>query len=87
MPSPTVSSSGASSSTKHDIITSLFSRRSAADGSLDEAYVAHVKIFEDDVGEVATEGAAAGGGGVKARYLMLAGASPLSCRQVTDDGS
>jgi hypothetical protein len=59
-----VAAAAGSSSTKQDIIRSLFSKRSAEDGSLDETYVAHVKIFEDDAGE----------GGVKARYLMLASA-------------
>lgn len=52
-------------STKQDIIASLFSKRAAEDGNLEESYISHVKIFEDD-GE---------GGGVKARYLTLSGAS------------
>lgn len=52
-------------STKQDIIASLFSKRAVEDGNLEESYISHVKIFEDD-GE---------GGGVKARYLTLSGAS------------
>lgn len=62
-----------SSSTKSDIIASLFSRRSAEDGELDEAYVAHVKIFEEEPGE----------GLVKARYLMLAGTLAFSISSLT----
>lgn len=65
------SAAPAPTSTKQDIIASLFSKRAAEDGALEESYISHVKIFEDEGGE----------GGVKARYLLLAGASPSHIRR------
>lgn len=60
--------------TKQQIVTSLFSKRSP-DGSLEETYIAHLKIWED-----VPQDARSGVGnnyddGRKARYLMLAGTS------------
>lgn len=49
---------------KQEIIASLFSRRSPEDGNLEETYISHVKVWENEEG-----------GGRKPRYLMIAGES------------
>lgn len=49
---------------RQSIIASVFSRRNAT-GNLEEAYVSHIKIWED-----------AGPEGKKARYILL---SRMSC--------
>ena len=49
-------------SVKQRIISSVFSRRNAASTGAEEAYVAHVKIFEDS-GEDE--------GGRKPRYIII----------------
>jgi hypothetical protein len=49
-----------SSSVKAEIVSSLFSKRSPEDGSLEETYIAHLKILDRDEK------------GPKPRYLLLA---------------
>lgn len=58
----------AAQSTKQEIIASLFSKRSQDDGALEEAYISHVKIWEDDEQ------------GRKPRFLMLACESMFRCQ-------
>lgn len=52
---------------RQKIIASVFSRRNAS-GNLEEAYVSHVKIWED---------AGVEGGGKKPRYILLSRMSPV----------
>lgn len=47
---------------KESIISSLFSRRDQATGDLEETYVSHVKVWEED-----------GKGPMKPRYILLSG--------------
>lgn len=66
------------SQTRQQIIQSLFSRR-GPDGSLEETYIAHLKVWEDAPDDAARPPGGGGGksiedvAGKKARYLMLAG--------------